>query len=90
MGGSGNEPTDYDPSLGTPDACARLARTRDPLVVAEAFAFALSDPLVAAERGTFDRMARELRAAFATIRPADAERFGARLDTAVGALGERQ
>ncbi len=87
--GAGGEPAGFDPNLGTRAACARLARTRDPLVAADAFALALSDPLVAAERGTFDRMARELRAAFAAIRPAAADRFAARLDAAVDGRGER-
>ena len=44
--GAGGEPADFDPNLGTRAACARLARTRDPLVAADAFALALSDPLV--------------------------------------------
>ena len=88
VAGSGGEPAGFDPNLSTPAACARLARTRDPLVTAEAFALALADPLIAAERGTFDGMARDLCAAFAEVRPADAERFAARLAAAVRGYGE--
>jgi len=72
--GSGGDPAGFDPNLSTPAACARLARTRD--------------PLVAAERGTFDGVARELRAAFADVRPTAAERFAARLAAAVHGYGE--
>lgn len=82
-----------DSTAGTNgDAASRyapLALARDPLVVAEAFARALADPLVAAERGTFDRMAREFRTALATVRPTDAPRFAARLDAAIDAVGEQ-
>jgi len=48
------DPASFDSRLSAPAACARVARTRDPLATAEALALALADPLIAAERGTFD------------------------------------
>jgi len=82
-----DDATHGEPRLDTRAACARVARTRDPLTTAEALARALADPLIAAERGTFDGLARDLHAAFAVVSPVAGDRFAARLATCVGALG---
>lgn len=82
-----DDTTHGEPRPDTKAACARVARTRDPLTTAEALAHALTDPLVAAERGTFDGLARDLHAAFAVVSPVAGDRFAARLAICVGALG---